>query len=91
MEDKKILSSEELEKVTGGIEVGPEPTFSYSMSYRDCPKCGTHVSKSNTEPIKEGIILHGFDPDEARHFFPEVYCAKCGYEVGSAIFIWEKS
>ena len=79
MEDKKILSSEELEKVSGG---GGD--LYYHLQYLVCPNCGLQVGRDEFSPI-------GCNTDNSwTENSCTIYCRGCGYKVGGGYFAGEK-
>ena len=82
MEDKKILSSEELEKVSGG---GGD--MSYHLQYLVCPRCGLQVGRDEFSPIGSNTN-YSWDSDTGTS--QTLYCRGCGYKVGGGYFAGEK-
>ena len=80
MDEKKILSSEELEKVSGG---GGD--MSYHLQYLVCPSCGLQVGRDEFSPIgcnTYTIWDYGGGSNT-------LYC-RCGRKVGAGHFVGEK-
>ena len=84
MDEKKMLSSEELEKVSGG---GGD--MSYHLQYLVCPNCGLQVgwdwftpNDSNTYKI--------WDSEESLSPSNTLYCSGCNCKVGGGHFVGEK-
>ena len=82
MEGKKILNSEELEKVSGG---GGD--MSYHLQYLVCPNCGLQVGLDEFSPIgcNTYTIWDSGDGSPSN----TLYC-RCGRKVGAGHFVGEK-